>query len=209
MKRVALAAGLILIAATAFSFGSSERVTVHGTIHVTGNDPHTFLILRTDNGDTYRLEGTLADELRRDHQNHAVTVVGVRSGENSGARPATIEVRSYERDSGEEQSEQPQDTEFYGDIRVVGGEEMAPGVPLLITGRLAVVGHGEFSILVVRTRETLHDESLVFEITGPHLEELYPHQNQIAYLEGWIVRVPKGPRAGAMHVTSFRFLEDT
>ena len=65
MKRVALAAGLILIAATAFSFGSSERVTVHGTIHVTGNDPHTFLILRTDNGDTYRLEGTLADELRR------------------------------------------------------------------------------------------------------------------------------------------------
>jgi len=50
--------------------------TLSGSVHVTGNEPHTVLVLVTADGKRYRITGALEKILRDTKQNQAVTLNG-------------------------------------------------------------------------------------------------------------------------------------
>jgi len=76
---------LIISVLPVYAFGRQEdggRMQVlKGIIRITGNEPHTVIILITAGGDEYRLEGKTAEELRM-YQNREVTVEGCLYADN-------------------------------------------------------------------------------------------------------------------------------
>ena len=65
-----------------------------GVISVKGNAPHTYLAFTTENGDFYRVEGSMTDELRNKYQGSKVKLKGtlIKKQETNTFGPGVIEV---------------------------------------------------------------------------------------------------------------------
>lgn len=62
-----------MLLSSCFATGSH---TLTGTIKVTGNEPHTELIIVTENGKKYQVTGDKASYLRKEKQNNIVKLKG-------------------------------------------------------------------------------------------------------------------------------------
>jgi RecJ-like exonuclease len=63
-----------------------------GVISVKGNEPHSYTAFTAENGNFYKVEGALSDELREKYQGTKIRVKGKLIKEKSGFGPGVIEV---------------------------------------------------------------------------------------------------------------------
>jgi hypothetical protein len=82
---------VLVLACTA---GGIKRIS--GTIHVTGNEPHTELIIKTNEGKVYVINGDKAGYLRKEKQNNLVQINGRIISEPKDFVKGTIEVIDVE-----------------------------------------------------------------------------------------------------------------
>jgi hypothetical protein len=67
---------------------------IRGVISVKGNEPHTYTALTAENGELFKVQGPLADELRQKYQGAKVRLRGriIEKNDKSFSGPGIIEV---------------------------------------------------------------------------------------------------------------------
>jgi hypothetical protein len=78
------------------SCATTGAKTLSGTIKVTGNEPHTELIIETAGGKRYQITGAKADYLRKEKQNNEVRLKGKITQEPKGPMNGTFEAVEVE-----------------------------------------------------------------------------------------------------------------